>query len=169
MIGLVRFIGYFVALAAVDIAVDYWEVRRMNREMKTYRNDNDGTVSAHTVTEDTEGTVMTPGGVSRDVSAGDVLIGTDRPDVYHVAGSDALDGYSEVSDAEDIDAGDTERAGEGDQDSEGFDPSEHNASEVRAYLRDARTAGDRSEFDRVSAAERAGYNRSSALDGEFDR
>lgn len=162
MIGLVRFVGYFVALAVVDIACDMWEVRKMNREMTRYTNDNGGEVSAHVVTEDTAGSVMTVGGSSRDVTAGEVLLGTDRADVYHVTDSAALDAYAAAED-------DSEGAGETGQDVTGYNPSDYNASEVRAHLRSLRDAGDRAEYERVTAAEREGYNRSSALDGEFDR
>src|SRR5881394_919950 len=42
------------------------------------------TVSAHRVTKSTEGEVMVPEGGVRKVSAGDVLVATDRPDVYTV-------------------------------------------------------------------------------------
>lgn len=169
-----RVAGYFVATAIVDIAVDYWEVRKMRREMATYENSEGGRVSAHTVTEETAGAVMTVGGTGRDVEPGDVLIGTDRPDVYHVAGSDALDGLKQVDSdsdasdaapvADDADLADTDA----DSDSDAFNPSDVSAAEVRWYLEQQREAGNRSEYDRVVAAERAGRNRSSAV-VPFDR
>jgi hypothetical protein len=47
-----------------------------------------------------------------------------------------------------------------------FDPSEHTADEVAAYLSDRRAAGQHDEARRVADAERQGKNRSTALKGE---
>jgi hypothetical protein len=168
---LARVVGYFLAMAVVDLVVDtIVELRRrkMEREMKTYTNENGGTITAHVVTEDTAGTVITVGGVGRDVAPGDVLIGTDRPDVYHVADSSALEGYSAHDDSADADILADVEAEDSDQPDE-FDPSKHTAADVRAYLRRMREDENRAEFERVTEAERYGLNRSSALDGDYER
>lgn len=167
---LLRIIGYVVATAIVDIAVDYLEVRKMRRDFTEYENSEGGRISAHKVTEDTAGPVMVVGGTSRDVAPGDVLLATDRPDVYHVASEDSLGEYSEVSDTETDDysaltAEDAETPAdtEGDQGGDEFDPSEVSAVEVRAYLQHQSDAGNTDEVNRVVDAERAGRNRSTVI------
>lgn len=154
---LLRVVGYFVGMAVTDIAVGLWEESKMRREMRRYENANGGEVYAHTVTEETEGTVMTPDGTGREVKSGDVLVGTNNPDVFNVGDPALLDGYSETADS------DSDATGED------YDPSQYSATEVRAYLARQRSEGNRSEFERVTDAEKNGRNRSTALDGEFDR
>lgn len=133
----------------------------MRRELTRYQNDNGGELYAHTVTDETAGPVTVVGGTGYDAKPGDVLVATERPDVYQVPATAVLDGYSAAESA------DTDS--EVDQGSHDFDPDQYSAVEVHAYLTAAREAGNRTEFDRVTAAEVAGRNRSTALAGEFDR
>lgn len=161
MTRVIRFIGYWLGMVVTDIAIGMWEDRRMEREFSKFSNDNGGEVSAHVVTEDTAGPVMTVGGTSRDVAPGDVLLATDRADVYHVADSSALDEWQEADDNDSADVV------ESDQDSDQYDPSQYSAQEVRAYLTKRSDAGDTAEVERVLTAERAGLNRATVV--RFDR
>lgn len=130
------------------------------RKWTTYDAPGGYTVDAHEVTEDTAGDVMTPGNITRKVSPGDVLVKTDRPDVFNVYGRDAFNelGAKEHADTRsapptvDPDAPDS---------ADQFNPDERTAKEVKDYL--SRTDLTTAERERVERAERAGQNRSSAF------
>lgn len=132
----------------------------VNREFKTYRNENGGEVRAHVVTEDTAGTIREAySGRTRDVNEGDVLVESGRPDEYQVVSKDDFSAYSEDdSTVEGVVSND-----DSDDDSDAFDPSDHTAAEVREYLNAQRAKGDDTEYARVENAERDGKNRASAF------
>lgn len=124
---------------------------------------NGETLRGHTVTEETAGDYITPGQTSRTVRPGEVLIATARPDVYDVASADAWaeigSGNTDDNDVIDVDTDDSDIV-----DDDDFEPSEHKATEVRAYLsRDDVSAENK---DRVRQAELSGSNRSSAFPKE---
>jgi len=120
------------------------------------------TVSAHRVTKSTEGEVMVPEGGVRKVSAGDVLVATDRPDVYTVYPGAVFD---EMELEAQEDQKDLEQDTVDVPEEPKFNPNEHNAAEVRRYLRtlDTSTEDGQEEYDRVVTAEQEGNNRQSAF------
>lgn len=131
----------------------------IERPTTDYTLSNNAVVSAHTVTEETEGEVGIVGGVHKAV-VGEVLMATNRPNTWDVYTQDA---WTEL--------GATEVVIENDDDfmedepvivaSEPFNPTAHTAVEVRAFL--ARTDVSEEEKGRVRQAEVNGLNRSSAL------
>lgn len=134
------------------------------RPTKQYQTENGAVVEAHTVTEDSAGEVRTVDG-TRTVKPGDVLLATNRPEVWDVCTESAWNdlGASEVNaDAEvtPVRRDDDEEAIPVDEPVE-FDPSAHKTTEVRDYL--ARDDVSEEEKERVRNAEMADLNRASAL------
>lgn len=136
----------------------------MSREFKNYKNENGGTVSAHVVTEETQGSYQTVDGRGAEVSVGSVLVQAGRPDAYDVVDAKSFrENYKEDNSV----THDHDGLGEhthsddtvSDDDAE-FNPDEHTADEVKAHLASVRGT---EEYARVVSAERAGKNRSSAL------
>lgn len=58
-----------------------------NRQFEDFTQINGETISYHVVTDETAGTVIVSGGTSQNVVKGNVLVATERPDVYVVVGS----------------------------------------------------------------------------------
>jgi len=121
------------------------------------------TIRAHVVTNKTVGDVLTSDGGSRTVSAGDVLVETDRPGVYTVYNGAHFDELSLEPVREQKDLGEDEN---GEEEEALFDPSEHKADEVRRYLR--KPGLSVTERNRVILAERDGFNRASAIPSGMD-
>lgn len=102
------------------------------------------------------GEVVTPDNRARKVSAGDVLVKTDRPDVYNVYTKDewndmGVESASRVDDDEDEDTEETPQ----------FHAWEHSAADVRAYLNDPAVSEE--ERARVRKEEEENGNRATAL------
>lgn len=116
------------------------------------------TLKAHRVTDKTKGEVSIPGGGVQYVQPGQVLVETERPGTYEVHEGDAFDeiGLDPVTDQKDLGADEDTAEPE-----PLFDPSEHNAAEVRRYL--LNPTHDDAERERVVNAERDGQNRTSAI------
>lgn len=114
-----------------------------------YQLNNGGTIEVATVGKETEINVV---GGTRQVSPGDLLVQTGRPDVWDVVSEQQLmEMASPVSNFEpefEPDGGDQ------------FDPSDHTAAEVKDYLQSNISIEER---ERVATAERNGKNRSSAF------
>lgn len=148
------------------------------REYKSYKvpatdDSPEYEFQAHTVTDDTAGRVQVPGGVA-DVRRGDVLVPTERGDVFHVLPADALKGLTSRSessaDASDADKGTgskRRRSSTVDSrtvESDDFgDPADHNAQEVKRRVAFLRENGRDADADSLVDAERNGKNRKSAL------
>lgn len=61
------------------------------RQFEEFTDDNDNVVSYHVVTEETAGDVVVIGGNSQRAMPGNVLVKSDRPDVYVIVNNtDAL-------------------------------------------------------------------------------
>lgn len=61
------------------------------RQFEEFTDDNGTVVSYHVVTEETAGDVIVVGGISQKAMPGNVLVKSDRPDVYVlVPNTDAL-------------------------------------------------------------------------------
>lgn len=106
-----------------------------------YQLNNGGTIEVATVGKETEVNVV---GGTRQVSPGDLLVQTGRPDVWDVVSEQQLMEMAEFE----PDGGDQ------------FDPSDHTAAEVKDYLQSNISIEER---ERVATAERNGKNRSSAF------
>lgn len=114
----------------------------------------------HKVTKETAGDYSVIGG-SRNVHEGEMLVETTRPGVYDVYSerdfSDlGLDPVGKETVSEPVTDEETDFSDEDDE-SEAFNPSDHNASEVRQYLRRSDVSDE--EKARVRQAERDGLNR----------
>lgn len=132
----------------------------MSREFKEYENENGARVRAHVVTEETQGHYQAVDGTGQTVGVGQVLVEAGRPGVYDVTDAKGFkDAYKEDKSADTVDVP-AENDGTPDEGGSDFDPSEHTAAEVKAYLDSVRGTD---EYARVSAAEREGKNRGSAL------
>lgn len=124
-------------------------------------------VQAHEVTDETRGRVQVPGGV-QDVGPGDVLVPTERGDVYHVLSKDAfaeLTGprKSRFQSRSRRDASSDTRRADAARDEDFGDPSDHTAAEVRRRIDFLRSEDRHDEAERLADAERNGKNRKSAI------
>lgn len=133
----------------------------MARKFKTYRNENGGEVQAHVVTDDTAGEVRTLAGVQQ-VAPGDRVVSTDNPYYVDVVSRGADWPYKEVQDTEEERTVDGFHSLENTERNDGaFDPNNETAEAVKRYLESDDVSDE--EKARVTAAERAGRNRSSAF------
>ena len=134
----------------------------MSREFNTYKNENGAIVSAHVVTEDSQGPVQVVDGTGQTATVGTVLVTTSRPDVYDIVDAKSFaENYSQDRSVthshgtfgEHTHSNDTESH---DDESE-YDPSTHSVADVKSYLSTVRGT---EEYARVVNAERAGKGRS---------
>jgi hypothetical protein len=136
-----------------------------NRPTTTHRTkDGASFIEVHVVDDDSAGEVQTVDG-TRLVKPGDVLVATNRPEIWNVYSEDAF-GEMGTSEAEPGDVpqpvdADVEFEDETPDESPGFDPSEHSAAEVREYLDSPNVDEDTKR--RVVEAERANKNRATAI------
>lgn len=127
----------------------------MNRKFESYDLDDENTVQAHRVTEDTAGEVTTPGHIPAVAVPGDVLVSTNHPDVVELHRKSDWDRSESERQA-------NARAAEEDVEMlEFFEPADHTATEVRRFL--AREDVPEDIKSRVREAEVQGKNRQSAL------
>jgi hypothetical protein len=121
------------------------------------------TLSAHRVTESTQGLVPTSSGINEYAPVGSYLVETQRPGVYEIHSADGFEGMGLVAvrDQEDLTDSDEEEVL-----APKFDPNEADAATVRRYLR--RADIDDAERNRVIRAERDGANRKSAIPQGMD-
>lgn len=144
--------------APVEDGVNVWRDKDDNVVSRTFDNVelHDGNeVRAHVVSRETEGEVSTLAEPNRRVRAGDVLVEL-RPGVYDVYSHKEWGEISSTSKKES-----TVEPTIGPSSAEQFDPDAHSAADVRAYLERDDVSDD--EKQRVTAAERASKNRSSAF------
>jgi hypothetical protein len=137
-----------------------------------FTNENGGSIRAHVVTEDTAGPVNTVDG-TRDATPGQVLIETNQPGVYHLQGSEALDGWNKAEEESDADVPNAQAESDADNESaddaenedtaEEWDPGAHSATEVRARILSLRQNGNTQAADRLVEQEQSGRNRYSAI------
>jgi len=122
----------------------------MEREWVEYENDEGGTVLAHRVTPDTEGSVILVGGGKHHARTGEVLVQTQNSNMHDVYPGRRFD---EMFPAR-VDGVEEERE---------FNPADYTAKEVRAHLESLRDSDNEAEYERVHDAERAGKNRKGAF------
>lgn len=130
----------------------------MTLRYTTYRNENGGEVEAHYVTDATEGNYNTVAG-PRKALVGDVLVKQQNGYYHEVVDRKGFEEvYHEPTDEELEDTNNDPFVGIAPQPR--FDPNQETAATVADYLR---RVTDRKEYERVTAAEKDGRNRSSAF------
>lgn len=124
------------------------------------------TLNVHQVTEDTAGEVPTVGGTV-EVQPGQYLVHTGNPQYFDVYDSKAFEemGFTATREQRDLHNAAEEPVEEADtSDQDFFEPSEHTAREVHAFLSDPDVSDENKA--RVREAEESGQNRRTAFPKE---